>query len=182
MPRIHPVDPATATGPAKALLDGAQQQLGMVPNMMRTMANQPAALNAYLSIWGALAQGSFDAPTREAIALAVSGANACGYCASAHSAFSHSLKVDPSEIVARLAGRSADPKLQAALTFTRAVVAKRGEVSDADLAAIRHAGYDDGAIVEIVAHVAGNIMANYLDHIAKIDIDFPVVTVSRPTP
>jgi uncharacterized peroxidase-related enzyme len=177
MPRIPAVDPATANGPAKVLLDGAQAQLGMVPNMMRTMANQPAALDAYLKIWGALAQGSFDAPTREAIALAVSGANASGYCASAHTAFSKNLQVDPAEIEARLAGSTADPKLQAALTFTRAVVVKRGQVSDADLAAFRQAGYDDAAIVEIVANVAGNIMANYLDHIANVDIDFPVVTV-----
>lgn len=178
MPRIQAIDPAAASGRARELLDGVQKKLGRTPNLMRTMANQPAVLDAYLRVGEALAQGGFDAKTREAIALTAAGANACEYCASAHTAISQSLKVDAAEIHARLAGRSADPKLAAALAFTRAIVAKRGEVSDADLAAVRAAGYDDGAIVEIVANVAANILTNYLNHVARTEIDFPVVDPS----
>lgn len=175
MPRIQAVNPTTATGRAKDLLDAVQKKLGAVPNLMRTMANQPAVLDAYLKFGEALGQGSFDAKTREAIALATAGANACDYCASAHTAISKSLKVDPSEIEARLAGRSADLELQAVLDFAKAVIAKRGEVSDSDLAAARGAGYDDGTIVEIVANVTLNILTNYLNHVAQTEIDFPVV-------
>lgn len=175
MPRIQAIDPAQAQGRARELLDGVQKKLGITPNLMRTMANQPAVLDAYLKFGDALGQGDFDARSREAIALATAGANACDYCASAHSAISKSLKVEPAEIEARLAGRSADPKLQAVLTFARAVVAKRGLVTDADLAAARQAGHDDGAIVEIVANVALNILTNYINHVAQTEIDFPVV-------
>jgi hypothetical protein len=35
MPRINVVDPKTATGETRALLDGVQQQLGIVPNFVR---------------------------------------------------------------------------------------------------------------------------------------------------
>ena len=175
MPRIQAIDPAQAHGRARELLDGVQKKLGITPNLMRTMANQPAVLDAYLRFGDALGQGGFDARAREAIALATAGANACDYCASAHSAISRSLKVEPAEIEARLAGRSADPKLQAALSFARAVVAKRGLVTDADLAAARQAGHGDGAIVEIVANVALNILTNYINHVARTEIDFPVV-------
>jgi hypothetical protein len=35
MPRINVVDPKTATGETRALLDGVQQQLGAVPNFVR---------------------------------------------------------------------------------------------------------------------------------------------------
>jgi len=175
MPRIPAVNPATASGRAKELLDAVQRSLGVTPNLMRTMAHQPAVLDAFLKFGEALAKGGFDAKSREAIALTVAGANACDYCASAHSAISRSLKVDDAEIEARLAGRSADAKLNAALTFARAVVAKRGEVSDADLAAVRDAGHADAAIVEIVAHVAANIFTNYLNHVAGTAIDFPEV-------
>lgn len=179
MPRIRALDPATATGRARDLLDGVHKKLGATPNLIRTMANQPAVLDAYLKLDDALGRGSFDAKAREAIALAVAGANACGYCASAHTAISKSLKVDPTEIEARLAGRSADPKLHAVLAFARAIVAKRGDVADSDVAAVRAAGHDDGAIVEIVANVAVHILTNYLNHVAQAEIDFPVVDLPR---
>lgn len=178
MSRIQAVDPATTNGRARELLDGVQQKLGITPNLMRVMANQPAVLDAYLQVGEALGKGSFDIKTREAIALAVAGANDCGYCASAHSAISKGLKVDTAEIEARLAGSSSDPRLAAGLAFARAIVAKRGEVSDADVGAVRAAGYSDGEIVEIVANVSANILTNYLNHVAATEIDFPQVDSS----
>lgn len=179
MSRIHNVDPATATGRTRELLDGVQQKLGVTPNLLRVMANQPAVLDAYLKVGEVLGQGNFDVRDREAIALTVAGANACGYCASAHTAISKGLKVDAAEIEARLAGHSSDPGLAAALTFARAVVSRRGAVTDEELADVRAAGHDDAAIVEIVANVAANILTNYLNHVARTEIDFPVVEVER---
>jgi uncharacterized peroxidase-related enzyme len=179
MPRLTPIDPATATGEAKVLLDGVQKKLGVTPNLLRTLANAPAALKAYLGFGDALAGGRFDAKTREAFSLAVAGANACEYCASAHVAVSKSLKVDEVEIARRLEGRSNDPALDAALVFARTVVDKRGFVSDDDIAAVRAAGHDDGAIAEIVANVAVNIFTNYFNHVAETDVDFPKVDLAR---
>ena len=49
MQRINAIDPQTATGTAKTLLDGVQRKLGFVPNLMRTFAVSPATLDAYLS-------------------------------------------------------------------------------------------------------------------------------------
>ena len=54
----------------------------------------------------------------------------------------------------------------------------KGLVSDDDLATVRDAGYDDGAIAEVTAHVAANILTNYINHVAQTDIDFPVVKTS----
>ena len=85
------------------------------------------------------------------------------------------MKVEQSEIDLRLKGQSSDPKLAALLTFANAVVKKQGLVSDGDLATVRDAGYDDGAIAEVTAHVAANIFTNYINHVAQTEIDFPVV-------
>jgi alkylhydroperoxidase family enzyme len=49
MQHIIAIDPQTATGTAKTLLDGVQRKLGFVPNLMRTLAVSPATLDAYLS-------------------------------------------------------------------------------------------------------------------------------------
>ena len=175
MPRLTAIDPARAEGKAKALLDGVQKTLGMTPNLMRTLANAPAALEAFLSLGQALGKGRLDAKTREAIALAVAGVNGCDYCASAHSALGARLGVPSEELAANLEGHSADPTLAAILRFARAVVVERGWVSDTDLAEARAAGLDDGQITEIVAAVAANIFSNYVNHVARTEVDFPLV-------
>ena len=47
----------------------------MIPNLIRTMANSSAVLEAYLNITGALAMGSLPATLREQIALTVAEVN-----------------------------------------------------------------------------------------------------------
>ncbi len=175
MTRLTQLTDEAASPAAAELFSAIKSKVGMVPNLYRVLANEPAALAANLGLNEALGKGSFDAPTREAIALVSAGANNCDYCASAHTAISKSLKVDPAEISARLRGTSSDPKLAAILTFATAVIEKRGFVSNEDLAAARNANLNDGEIVETIANVIANIFTNYLNHVAETEIDFPVV-------
>jgi len=44
---------------------------------------------------------------------------------------------------------------------------------------VRAAGYTDAQIVEIVQHVALNTWTNYVNSVAKTEIDFPVVTARK---
>mgnify|MGYP002626750064 CR=1 FL=1 len=165
MPRIQPVDHATATGEAKTLLDSVKSAIGMVPNIFATFAQSPKALEGFLALSKALGQGRLSARLREQIALSVAGANGCDYCASAHSAVGQR----------NLQAQSADPKVQAALVFARTAVERRGQLADGDVAALRAAGYSEGEIVEIVVHIGVNLLTNYFNHIAGTEIDFPVV-------
>lgn len=180
MPRIQPIDPTNAQGQAKTLLDAVQKKLGITPNMMRTMAHSPAVLQSYLQFGETLGAGSLSAKLREQLATAIAGANRCGYCASAHTAIGQMLKVDKAELERNLNGESSDAKTQAALTFARSIVNKRGWISDAEFKAVRDAGYSDAEVSEIIAAVALNTFTNYFNHIAKTEIDFPVVEVEEP--
>lgn len=173
MARITQISDAAATPEAAALFTAIKGKIGMVPNLYRVAANQPAVLAGLLGLGETLGRGSFDARTREAIALAVAGANACDYCASAHSAISAGLQVAPETIDAHLAGRSEDPRTAAILRLAVAIVQARGMVADGDLAAARDAGLTQADIVETVGNVVANIFTNYLNHIADTDIDFP---------
>lgn len=175
MARLNPVNPETATGKAKELLDEAQKKLGGVPNLLKTFANSPAVLEAYLGFSGALAHGKLRAKVREQIALTVGQANDCDYCLSAHSAFARSAGLNDAQIEAARRGTSDDGKTQAALRFASDIVDKQGFVTDDDLAAVRDAGYGDGEIAEIVAAVALNIFTNYFNHVADTEVDFPKV-------
>lgn len=160
---------------SRPLLEAVTQQLGSAPNLFRLAGNSPAALEGYLGIFGALGKGQLPAPTRERIALAIAQINGCGYCLSAHTYLGANLaKLSPEEIAANRNGRSTDAKADAAVVFAVKVAEARGRVADADLAAVRAAGYDDAQIIEIVQHVALNIWTNYLNEVAQTDIDFPV--------
>lgn len=178
MQRITSIHPAEATGKAKQLLDGVQAKLGITPNLMRALANSPAALDAYLHFSSALSAGTLNARFREQLAIAVAQANSCEYCLSAHTAFGSMAGLSATELAASRQAHSEDAKRDAGLQFAQAIVLQRGEVSDAALALVRQAGYSDGEITEIVANVAINIFTNYFNHVARTDVDFPLVSVS----
>jgi len=178
MPRIQPIQTNEATGKAKQLLDGVQAKLGMTPNLMKTLAQSPAALEGYLSLSGALSTGVLDAKFREQLALAIAQANSCEYCLSAHSAIGKLTGLKPEEIAASRQAQSTDLKRNAGLHFAQTLVINRGLVSDANLAAVRDAGFTDGDITEIIAHVALNTLTNYFNHVAQTEVDFPKVQVT----
>ena len=162
---------------AQPLLQAVKKQLGVVPNLFRLIGTSPAALEGYLGLNGALAKGALEAATRERIALAVAEINGCDYCLSAHSYLGKNLaKLSDAEIAANRAGGSADQKADAAVGFAVKLVNARGHVSDADLSAVKDAGYTDAQVIEIVLHVALNTLTNYVNEVAKTEIDFPVVT------
>jgi uncharacterized peroxidase-related enzyme len=174
-----PIPASIEQSPAAAqpLLQAVKKQLGVVPNLFRLVGNSPAALEGYLGLNGALAKGALEAPTRERIALAVAEINGCDYCLSAHSYLGKNLaKLSEAEISANRDGRSTDTKADAAVRFAVKLVSARGHVSENDLKAVRQAGYSDAQIIEIVLHVALNTLTNYVNEVAKTDIDFPVVT------
>jgi AhpD family alkylhydroperoxidase len=84
MTRIHPVERDT-NSKTRELFGVVEKKMGMVPNMISTMAQSPAVAHAYLAFSQSLAGGSLSAALRERISLAVSEANQCNYCVSAHS-------------------------------------------------------------------------------------------------
>ncbi len=178
MSRIKPINPTEATGKAKDLLNAVQSKIGMTPNLMKTLANAPAALEAYLNFSGALAGGVLNAKFREQLAIAVAQANSCEYCLSAHATIGKMAGLTPEEIERSREAHAADAKLDAGLQFAQKLVVQRGLASDNDLAAVRQAGYSEAEITEIVAHVALNIFTNYFNHVAQTEVDFPRVPVA----
>jgi uncharacterized peroxidase-related enzyme len=171
--RINQIAPESATGKAQELLDAVKGKLGLVPNMTRAMANSPAVLEGYLQLSGALGKGKLSAKTREQLALAVGQANGCDYCLAAHSTIGKMVGLTADQIRDSRLGTAVDSKTDALIRFARQVVETRGAVSDGDISAVREAGFDDGAIAEVVANVALSVFTNYFNSVAATDIDFP---------
>lgn len=175
MQTIPTVDPASATGKTKQIFNTLEKALGTVPNLMRTLANSPAALNAYMSFNAALGEAKLPAALREQLALTVANANSCDYCLSAHSALGTLAGLASNDLLLAQNAEASDAKAATALRFAAAVVRQRGRVPASEVSTLRAAGYTDGEIAEIVAVIAINIFTNYFNHIAGTEIDFPAV-------
>lgn len=165
---------------AQPLLQAVKASLGVVPNLFRLESASPAALEGHLGLNGALRKGELDAATGERIALAVANVNGCTYCNSAHTYLAANVaKLSEAEIAANRAGGSTDPKADAAVKFAVKLTRQRGHVSDDDVREVKAAGYSDGQLVEIVAHVALNTLTNYVNEAFRTEVDFPVIEAAR---
>ena len=173
MPRIRPLDEATAGPVVSELLGAVRKKLGSVPNLISTMANSPAVAKAYLGLSQTLSTGLLPARLREQLALVVGETNGCDYCVAAHTALGKGAGLSEKQTRDARLGTAENAEERAGIQFARKVVAARGMVDDRDLDEVRAAGYSDGEIGEIVAHVALNVFTNYFNLVAQTEVDFP---------
>ncbi len=178
MSRIALITNETANAEQAELFQAIHAKLGVVPNFLKVLANSPDALRAFLGLHHVAGAGSLDGLTRERIALAVAQENACEYCLSAHTAIGRKAGLEAEEIKANRAGGSLDARAAEAVRFARALVENRGEVTTAEIEAVRAAGYTDSDLVEIITHVGMNYLTNILGKASRVAIDFPKVSVA----
>jgi AhpD family alkylhydroperoxidase len=172
------IEPADATDRAAELLNAAHKQLGALPNMLKVMANSPALLDTYLSMSGTLATGELPAPVRERLAITIAQYDGCSYCLSAHTYLGGALaKIDADELERARYGKSDNPHTAAVLALADAIVRAKGHVDAETLNAARRNGVTNAEIGEVVGHVALNVLTNYFNVLADVEIDWPV-TVS----
>ncbi|MBY6263695.1 carboxymuconolactone decarboxylase [Azospirillum sp. 412522] len=179
MAYVNLVDPASSSAAVKPTLDRIKGAFGVVPNMFKAVANSPAALASMWGAFGALSQGKLGAKLGEQIAVAIADRNNCGYCLAAHTLLGQKAGVSGAEMAEAQRGRSSDPRTAAALAFAVKLVENRAAIDAADVEALRAVGYDDEAIVEILAHVALNLYTNYVNVAFDVPVDFPGVKLSR---
>ncbi|MFE2209095.1 MULTISPECIES: carboxymuconolactone decarboxylase family protein [Streptomyces] len=175
MPRIpvHTVDSAPAGG--GETLRRLEKKFGKVLNIHGGMAHAPVVLEVYAAISTAVAQHStFDARTREAIALAVGAVNACVYCQSAHTVAAKAAGFTEEETLAIRRGEAVDDaKLASLVQVAREIAGEAGEASDAAWVEAAAHGWTDTELAEVFAHVAVNMYTNYFNHYARTELDVP---------
>jgi len=119
-------------------------------------------------------EGTFDAPTREAIALAVGAVDACDYCQSAHTLGGKAAGLTTDRMIAPGAGRpTGGAKLDPLLALAREATANIGTVQDGTWKQAQEAGWTDTELTELFAHIAANLFTNYFNHYAGTELDIP---------
>ncbi len=173
MPRLNVVEPNQAQGKTKEIFRELEKSKGKVFNIFKGMGNSPAALKAYLAMAQALAEGDLTPEDREVAYLGVSQANNCTYCVSAHTVIAKKAGMTDDQIKAIRRFDPLSEKQKVLLTFVRRVMDAKGFVSDADVAAVRAAGYTDGQIAEAIGYIALATYSNYFNHVFDTPLDFP---------
>lgn len=169
MPPMNQIDPSTATGDVRTLLDGISRKRGYLPPLMRVLAHSPPVLSGYIGFMSGMARGALTMAMQERIALAVSQANDCQGCLAAHIGYAKTAGLTDEEVAAARSFSSADPGAAEMLSLARVMLETRGHLSDADRTAVRESGLGERTLVEIAALVAINILANSVSSLAQIE-------------
>jgi len=158
---------------SKGGLEATKKAFGFVPNLQGFMAESPALLNAYSSVWGIFAQQtSFTPVEQQVVLMTVNYEHQCHYCMSGHTTLSQMIKMDDAVITALRDGTPiADSKLQTLREFTRKMVIERGFVTEADIEIFLAAGYTKANVFDVITAIGLKVMSNYTNHITKTPLD-----------
>jgi uncharacterized peroxidase-related enzyme len=168
--KVH--DTTTAPAASAAILDNVQKGWGFVPNLHRVLAESPAALEAYATLWGIAEKTCFTQVERNVAYLSIIYENECVYCMAGHTNLSRMAKVGDDVIAAVREGRPiADAKLETLRQFAAKITRQRGFLSEADVSAFKAAGYDNRAVLDVLVLAATKLISNYANHLAQTPLD-----------
>lgn len=168
-------DETTAPQAAVPRFAQIKERMGFVPNVLRTLAEEPAALDAYLDIDRRLDESAFTPAEKQVALLTVSRVNRCDYCVAAHSAGAKKAGLDEASIQALRGGEPLpDEKLEALRVFTEHMVRERGFVSEDVLGAFLDAGYSTRHVLAVVMAISLKTLSNYTNHMAATPLDEPL--------
>ncbi|MDX2003282.1 MAG: carboxymuconolactone decarboxylase family protein [Chitinophagales bacterium] len=158
----------------QALYDGIHKAFGKVPNLYAYIGKSANTLGAYLAFQQAQAKGSFKAKEREAVFLAVSQVNNCRYCQSVHTVVGKMNGLSEEETLEIRQGRHSDPRLNAIVALAKEVTETKGRPNAATLENFFAQGFDEAALIDLIALVVDKTLANYVHNITQIEIDWPL--------
>jgi uncharacterized peroxidase-related enzyme len=165
-------DTNTAPAGSTGILESVQKFWGVVPNLHGVLAESPAALEAYATLWRIAEKTGFTQQERNIAYISIIYENECTYCMAGHTNLSRMANVEPEVIAAVREGRPiADPKLEALRQFAAKVTRNRGVVSEADVSAFKAAGYDNRAMLDVLVLAATKLISNYANHFAQTPLD-----------
>jgi uncharacterized peroxidase-related enzyme len=152
---------------ARDLLATAEKRNGYLPNLLRVLANAPVALETYLTVSGINTRASLSLAERETVQITAAATHGCGFCVAGHTAIAYKQAGldQPTVEALRKLGHVPNDRLEAVARFTKAVIAQRGRVADADLQAFKTAGFTDQAALEVVLGVSLATLCNFANNL-----------------
>ena len=158
---IASIDPADATGPLAEAYQSQAEKIGRVTELTQIGSLYPDLVAARLRLYAVVDATPSDVPdhVRRAVALLTSVLNGCLFCTAGnteklteagHGELAQAIKDDPE------GAATGDARADAAIAYARKLVTDPRHVVEADVTALREAGWSDLDILDI-----NNISAYY---------------------
>jgi len=170
---VHTLE--SAPEKSRPALQSLIQNLGRVPNLAAIMAGSPTLVNGFVGAFGNFHGGSFTGEEKQTLLLTNAVANRCEWAVAFHSTMALKEGVPAADVEAIRAGRApADPRLAALVAFDRALIERRGHLGEAEMTALRQAGFGSDQALEVIAGLAVSVMANYAGNVTHPPLEEPL--------
>ena len=161
---IHEDD---ADGALKAIYDGIAAQRGKLSNIMRVHSLNPPTMQAHMDLYLTIVFGrsALRRAERELLATVVSLTNRCPYCVNHHAEALHFYWKDDARIEQLKhdwRGLDLDARTRAMLEYGARLTATPEAVTEADVEALRQAGFSDRDVLDI------NLITSYFNFVNRI--------------
>lgn len=172
--RLRAIDPKSAEGAQKEILDKAVRQVGFLPNMYANMANAPAVLSTYLHGYSLFrSESAFSPAEQEVVFLGISGVNGCKYCTAAHSLIAEKKSGVASDVLEAIRSGTviADGRLRALYALATEMVRTQGRPAAATVQAFLDAGFEERQVLYVILAAAVKTLSNFSNHAFATELD-----------
>lgn len=167
---LHTIESAPEN--SKPTLQALTQKFGFLPNVMATMANNPVLLNGFAASFGSFHGGSLDECEKQTLLLTNAVTIKCPWTVAAHSTFALEDGMSEADVNAIRGGKlPATPKYAALSSIAKALIEKRGNVSDADIERFTSGGYSREQIFEVITSIGISTMAATTTNMAGTPVE-----------
>ena len=173
MSRLTLQEIATAPEGSKPYLEKGLAKNGYIPNLLKVLAGAPTAIEMYMTVGEINGRTSFSLAEREVVQITAATIHGCDFCVAGHSAIAlKKAGFDRAAVVALQNGQpTGDARLDALALFARAVIATRGAVGDAELAAFQAAGFAPAQALEVILGVSLATLCNFANSLAQSPVN-----------
>jgi alkylhydroperoxidase family enzyme len=157
---VHTI--ASAPENSKPGLEQLQQAFGVLPNIAAAIANSPKLINSLVGVFQQVHSSSLTEREIQIVLLTDAVVNSSAYAVAFHTTLALQQGVSPEETGAIRARRvPADRRFAALSTLAKALIEKRGHLSEQDLDSFVAAGFTKEQVLEVIAIVAASTITNY---------------------
>src|ERR1700734_3038839 len=150
---IHTI--ASAPENSQSALEQLQQAFGVVPNIAAAIANSPKLINSLVGVFQQVHSSSLTEQEIQIVLLTDAVTNSSTYAVAFHTALALQQGVSSGETDAIGERRvPRDRRFAALSSLAKALIEKRGRVSDQELESFTAAGFTKEQVFEVIATVA----------------------------
>ncbi len=170
---IRTEDAESAEGRIKEVYARIRAERGHIANIFAAQSLEPEALNQHLDLYIELmlGKGPLSRDEREMIAVVVSAANRCAYCAVHHSEALESVEKDPGalyKLLKEFTSKAESPREKALLAYAAKLTLLPGKITEEDIKDMRDAGLTDAEVLR------ANLIASYFNFSNRIALGLGV--------